>query len=212
VVVVPGTEQTSRAFWTGGGQAGFSPLVCASIQEILSRGRTKLPLLSREQGMLDKRIRRTPLGIPATGLCIWERRSGNRVEAVVLSLFGSQFNRLLTVLLSQELGKRAKVRYSDFIVLVKNAGKDGVSHRVEEALNAIRTRDRDAIGARLAALPAETWKFGAVLPADVLRDMALSEHYHVEEFMEMIHRVPVSIVNGSRREETDMAGQRGDTS
>ena len=195
VVVVPGTEQTSRAFWTGGGQAGFSPLVCASVQEILSRGRTKLPLLPREQDILDKRIRRTPWGIPATGLCIWERRSGNRAEVVVLSLFGSQFNRLLTVLLSQELGKQAKVRYSDFIVLVKNAGKDGVSHRVKEALDAIRTLDRDAIGARLAAMPAETWKFGAVLPANVLRDMALSEHYHVEEFMEMIRMVPVSIVH-----------------
>jgi hypothetical protein len=30
--------------------------------------------------------------------------------------------------------------------------------------------------------------------------------------MELIHRVPVSIVIGSSMEETDMAGQRGDTS
>ena len=130
----------------------------------------------------------------------------------MLSLFGSQFNRLLTVLLSQELGKRVKVRHSDFIVLVKNAGTDGVSQRVEEALHAIRILDRDAIGARLAALPAETWKFGAVLPSDVLRDMALSEHYHVEEFMEMIRVVHVSIVHEPVEDKTGTTGQGGDIS
>ncbi|WAC04966.1 MAG: DEAD/DEAH box helicase [Methanoregula sp.] len=196
VVVVPGTEQTSRAFWTGGGQAGFSPLVCDSVQKIVSRGGTRLPLLNHEQEILDKRIRRMPSGIPPTGLVIWERRSGNRIDVVVLSLYGIQFNRLLTILLSQELGKRAKVRYSDFIVLARNVEKDGGAVQVEQALYAIKTLDRDSIGARLAALPAESWKFGMVLPEPVLQDMALSEHYHVEEFIETIRKVPVSIVKG----------------
>jgi ATP-dependent Lhr-like helicase len=205
VVVVPGTEQTSRAFWTGGGQAGFSPLVCAAVQEILSRGVSALPLLPREQEILSGRIRRIPPGVRKTGLFIWERRFQKRVEVVVLSLYGSSFNRLLTILLGQLLGGKAKVRFSDFVVLVQNAGKEGVGSRVEEALNAIKELDRGAIGARLPVPPAETWKFGAVLPHDKLQDMALSEHYHVEEFIEMLRTARVLIIPNpaSRTTETD---------
>jgi ATP-dependent Lhr-like helicase len=209
VVVVPGTEQTSRAFWTGGGQVGFSPLVCAAVQEILSRGVSALPLLPREQEILTGRIRRIPPGVRKTGLFIWERRFQKRVEVVVLSLSGSSFNRLLTILLGQLLGGKAKVRFSDFVVLVQNAGKEGVGRRVEEALNSIKELDRGAIGARLPVPPAETWKFGAVLPHDKLQDMALSEHYHVEEFIEMLRTASVLIIPNpaSRTIEADTRGE-----
>ncbi|MCX6682526.1 MAG: DEAD/DEAH box helicase [Methanoregula sp.] len=197
VVVVPGTEQTSRAFWTGGGQAGFSPLVCGALQEILAQGSSTLPLLPREQEIIAERIRRMPAGIPRSGFWIWQRRSGKRVEVVVFSLYGSPFNRLLTILLGKLLGGRTRVRFSDFVVLVQNAGKDSVAQRVEGALCAIKKMDRDAIGASLPVPPPDTWKFGGVLPEDVLKDMALSEHYHVEEFLETIRSAPVSIVPDS---------------
>jgi len=197
VVVVPGTEQTSRAFWTGGGQAGFSPLVCGTLQEILAQGSSALPLLPRDQEIIAERIRRMPAGIPRRGFWIWQRRSKKRVEVVVFSLYGSPFNRLLTILLGKLLGGRTKVRFSDFVVLVQNAGKDNVARRVEEALHAIREMDRDAIGASLPVPPPDTWKFGGVLPEDVLKDMALSEHYHVEEFLEIIRSAPVSIAPDS---------------
>jgi len=211
VVVVPGTEQTSRAFWTGGGQAGFSPLVCAAVQAILSRGASLLPLLSHEQEVLAERLRRIPPGIQKTGLWIWERRSGKRKEVVVFSLYGSQFNRVLTILLGQLLGGRAKVRFSDFVILVQNAGKDDAGKRVEESLHQMKTLDRSAIGARLPILPSEAWKFGAVLPQDVLEDLVLSEHYHVEEFMEVLRTAPVSIVPGfSQQEPTVDDGGRTD--
>jgi ATP-dependent Lhr-like helicase len=197
VVVVPGTEQTSRAFWTGGGQAGFSPLVCAAVQEIVSRGSSVLPLLLPDEKVLTERIRRLPTGIPKSGLCIWERHAGKRVEVVILSLYGGQVNRLLTILLGQILGKRVRVRYSDFVVLVQNAGKDGAAQRVEDALHAIKALDRDAIGAKVPVLGPDTWKFGAVLPDEVLEDMALSEQYHVEEFISTIRAAPVVTVSGS---------------
>jgi ATP-dependent Lhr-like helicase len=197
VVVVPGTEQTSRAFWTGGGQAGFSPLVCAAVQEIVSRGSSVLPMLPPDEKVLTERIRRLPAGLPKTGVCIWERHAGKRVEVVILSLYGSQVNRLLTILLGEMLGKRVRVRYSDFVVLVQNAGKDGAAQRVEDALHAIKVLDRHAIGAKVPVLVPDTWKFGAVLPDEVLEDMALSEQYHVEEFISTIRAAPVVTLPGS---------------
>jgi ATP-dependent Lhr-like helicase len=197
VIVVPGTEQTSRAFWTGGGQAGFSPLVCAAVQEIVSRGSSVLPLLPPDEKNLTERISRLPPGIPKTGLCVWERHAGKRVEVLILSLYGSQVNRLLTILLGQMLGKRVRVRYSDFVVLVQNAGRDGAAQRVEETLHAIKALDRDAIGAKVPVLGPDTWKFGTVLPDEVLKDMALSEQYHVEEFISTIRAAPVITLSGS---------------
>ena len=196
VVVIPGTEQTSRAFWTGGGQAGFSPLVCAAVQEIISRGSSVLPLLPPDEKTLSERLSRLPKGLPRAGLCVWEQISGKRIDVVVLSLNGSQVNRLLAILLRQMLGKRVRVRYSDFIVLVQNAGKDGGADRVKDALDAIKSLERDAIGARLPALPADTWKFGAVLPEEALDDMALSAHYHIEEFITTIRKAPLFILPG----------------
>jgi len=197
VVVVPGTEQTSRAFWTGGGQAGFSPLVCTAVQEIVSRGLSVLPLLPPDERILKERVHRLPAGIPKTGLCVWERHTGKRVEVLVLSAYGSQVNRLLTILLGQMLGKRVRVRYSDFIVLIQNAGRDGGAQRVEATLHAIKALDRDAIGAKIPVLGPDTWKFGAVLPEEVLKDMALSEQYHVEEFISTLRAAPVIPLSGS---------------
>jgi hypothetical protein len=106
-------------------------------------------------------------------------------------------NRLLTILLGQMLGKRVRVRYSDFIVLVHNAGKEGGAHRVEEILHAIKALDRDAIGAKIPQLSPDTWKFGAVLPEEMLEDMMLSEQYHVEEFISTIRAAPVVTLSGS---------------
>jgi len=203
VVVVPGTEQTSRAFWTGGGQAGFSPLVCGALQEILARGSSALPLLPPEQEVIAERIRRMPAGITKSGFCIWERKSKNRPEVVIFSLYGGTFNRLLTILLKKLLGGKAGVRFSDFVVLVQNAGTGSVAERVEEALHAIKEMDRDAIGAALPVPPPETWKFASVLPEDVQKDMALSDHYHVEEFLTTIRSAAVSTLFKSPLQTSD---------
>jgi ATP-dependent helicase Lhr and Lhr-like helicase len=209
VVVVPGTEQTSRAFWTGGGYAGFSPLVCAAVQEIISRGSSVLPLLPQDEKTLKERLSRLPKGLPGTGLCVWEQIAGKRIDVVILSLNGSQVNRLLAILLRQMLGKQVRVRYSDFIVLVQNAGKDGAAGRIKDALDAIKSLERDAIGARLPALPADTWKFGTVLPEEVLNDMALSAHYHIEEFITTIRKTPLFILPGlpQRYNQQDKKGE-----
>jgi len=194
VVVVPGSEQTSRAFWTGGGQAGFSPLICAAVQEIVSRRRSVLPLFPKEEEVLSERLRRLPQGITAAGLCISERRFGSRVEVLVFSFYGGSFNRLLTILLSRYLGGKVKVRYSDFIVLVKNIGKEGARQRVADALRSIQAFDQETLGGHLPALPAGNWKFGAVLPSDLLQEMALFGYYHIAEFMEVIRTAGISVL------------------
>ncbi|OPY36278.1 MAG: putative ski2-type helicase [Methanoregula sp. PtaU1.Bin051] len=199
VVVVPGSEQTSRAFWTGGGYSGFSPLVCAAVQEIIARKGTALPLPIREQEVLAGRIRRLPGQIPSAGLCVQERKIGGKVEVIVFSFNGAAFNRLLTILLSRQLGGKVKVRYSDFIVLIRNAGKDGIGQKVFEALLAIRDFDQDMIRSYLPVLPANTWKFGSVLPANLLEDLVMSEHYNIMECMATLRAADVILLGNEEK-------------
>ena len=53
VIVVPGGGSSSRVFWTGGSEDGFSPLICRAVQKIRSRGTASLPLGEREQELLQ---------------------------------------------------------------------------------------------------------------------------------------------------------------
>jgi hypothetical protein len=42
---------------------------------------------------------------------------------------------------------------------------------------------------------AEGWKFARALPAALLSDLSLSDHYHVEEFMDIMRNIPVFILD-----------------
>ena len=194
VVVIPGSEQISRAFWTGGGQGGLSPLLCSVVQEIVSRQGTVLPLLQKEQDILKERISRIPKTIPPSGIAVRERTSGKRKEVVVFSFNGGSFNRLLTILLSRQLGKKARIRYSDFILLVRNPGQEGGALKLADAIRQIKALDFDQIKALVPQGPSGSWKFGALVPPDLVHEMALSGQYHLAEFIETIRASEISVL------------------
>ena len=50
VVVVPGGTGSSRVFWTGGSEDGFSPLVCRTVQESPVAGNNPAPAGSARTG------------------------------------------------------------------------------------------------------------------------------------------------------------------
>ena len=52
------------------------------------------------------------------------------------------------------------------------------------ALQEIQKMGKDNIAAVLPLPQAEGWKFARALPAPLLFDLSLSDHYHVEEFMD----------------------------
>ena len=105
------------------------------------------------------------------------------------------FNRLLTLLLQDLLADKAQVRYNDFFVRIVRAGKEGTGQRVMRALQEIRKMEKNKISATLPLPQTEGWKFARALPAPLLADMSLSDHYHVEEFMDNMRNVPVFILN-----------------
>ena len=190
VVVVPGGSDTSRTFWTGAGEDGFSPLVCRMVQKIHARGRSVLPLSEREKELMQTELARIPEGIGEDGLYVAEQTGTNGVEVLIFSFSGGRFNRLLTLLLRDRLGGRAQVRYSDFIVRITRAGKEGTGQRVISALQEIQKMGRDKIQAVLPVPQAEGWKFARALPDALLSDLSFYDYYHAEEFMDIMRNIP----------------------
>jgi ATP-dependent Lhr-like helicase len=195
VVVVPSGSVSSRIFWTGTGEGGFSPLVCRMVGKICARGGSDLPLGEHEQEVLRTVLTRIPKGSDGNGLHVVEQNGTRGVEVCIFTFSGGRFNRLLTSLLQDQLGGKAQLRYNDFIIKVMRAGKKGMGHRVICALEEIRKMGKDEIGAVLPVPSAEGWKFARALPPALLSDLSLSDHYHVEEFMDVVKRVPVTLLS-----------------
>ncbi len=195
VVVVPSGSKTSRTFWTSAGESGFSPLVCRMVQKIHARGGSVLPLGEHENEMMQTLLARIPKGIGEDGLYVVEQTGKNGVEVLIFSFSGGMFNRLLTLLLQDRLADKAQVRYNDFFVRIVRAGKEGTGQRVMRALQEIRKMEKNKISATLPLPQTEGWKFARALPAPLLADMSLSDHYHVEEFMDNMRNLPVFILN-----------------
>jgi ATP-dependent Lhr-like helicase len=193
VVVVPSGSASSRIFWTSTSEGGFSPLVCRMVQRIRAQGGTALPLGEHEREILQTVLARMPEGVGQDGLHVVEQTGAKGGEVLIFSFSGGRFNRLLTLLLQDRLGGKAQVRYNDFIVKVMRAGKDGAGQRVMCALREIQKMGKDEIGTVLPQPQADGWKFARALPPALLHDLSLSDHYHVEEFMDIMRNVPVLV-------------------
>jgi ATP-dependent helicase Lhr and Lhr-like helicase len=191
VVVVPSGSASSRIFWTSAGEGGFSPLVCRMIRKIHARGGSVLPLGEHDQEILQTVLARIPGDVEGNGFHVVELNGVKGVEIHIFTFSGSRFNRLLASLLQNRLGGKAHVNYNDFIVKVMRAGKEQAGQRVINALREIQTMGRDEIGDTLPTTPVEGWKFARALPPALFADMLLSDHYHVEEFIDCIKREPV---------------------
>ena len=193
VVVVPSSSSTSGIFWTGG-ESGYSPLVCRQVQVMRARGESVLPLTDVDKETLLTALTRIPEGVGRTGLYIREHKGERGVMVTVYSLNGSRFNRLLTLLLQKQLGCKAHVRYNDFVIRILRAGKEGVGERVATVVREVQGMGSEEIGRLLPLPPAEEWKFARALPELPFREMALSDHYHVEEFRDFFMEMTVTLL------------------
>ena len=194
VVVVPSSSATSGIFWTGG-ESGYSPLVCRQVQMMRARGESVLPLTDVDKETLRTALNRIPEGVGSTGLYIREHKGERGVMVTVYSLNGSRFNRLFTLLLQKQLGSKAQVRYNDFVIRILRAGKEGAVERVATAVREVQGMGPEEIGHLLPLPPHEGWKFARALPELPFREMALSDHYHVEEFMESFREMTVTVLS-----------------
>ena len=200
VVVVPGGAVSSRVFWTGGSEDGFSPLVCRTVQRLLSRGTSVLPLGPHEKELLQRAFAQFPAGIGPEGLYIIEQGAEKKGTVIVVSMNGGRFNRVLSLLLRHRLGPKAQVRYNDFVLIVNRAGNDAAGERVAWAVREIQSMDYPALTDILPLLPADGWKFASALPGPLFREMLISDHYHGEDFLRILSSSTVSCIPSGKQD------------
>jgi hypothetical protein len=196
VVVVPSSSDTFRIFWTGS-EHGYSPLVCQQVQLIHARGESLLPLGDGDQDILHAALARIPDGVGDKGLFVLEHGGERGVEVLVFSFSGSRINRVLTLLLQRQMGDNVQVRYNDFVVKILRAGKAGAGERVASAVRGVQAMHPEEIGAILPIPPAGQWKFARAIPDQLVHKMALSDHYHLEEFMQSLGLLTVTVLDHS---------------
>jgi ATP-dependent Lhr-like helicase len=192
VVVVPGGDGGGRAFWTGNRHTGLSPEVCRSIQRIVARGRTLLPLEQREGEKLAACIAAFP-PIHPQGIHVWETRRKKKVDVTVLTFLSRGKNALLALLLKSVLDERSNVHYDDLSLLLPNLGGEGSAERVLEALRRIQQMTVAEIE-EIVPVPSphqSDWKFAEALPPALLHEMAAFDTWRVDEFAEGFGKIPL---------------------
>ena len=195
VVVVPGGDipGTSRIFRATGGEAAFSPVICAGIQRIVARKKSTLPLCEVDAETLSRAISAFPQGIGESGLFFREERSTEGRVVSVYSFSGRRFNQVLAYLLKGKLD-RVQVRYDDCRIRVFRAGKSGAVERVARALREIPALSQQEASAFLPLPAPDPWKFARMLPEEEFRAMIAADYYRTSDVLRILAQAPVTIL------------------
>ncbi|HII98745.1 MAG TPA: DEAD/DEAH box helicase [Methanoregula sp.] len=194
VVVVPGGNESSRTFWTGSTDEGYSPLVCRKIRTICARGSSVLPLPAPEAELLTTFFLQLPQDLGRFGLSVTARKGTRGREILIFSFEGSRFNRILSRILAKKLRRGALVRYDDFVVRVQRAGKEDAAERVRTALESIPLMERSRIASALPLPPADGWKFARVLPQNLFAGLVTADYYHLDLFLKCISEMEITMI------------------
>ncbi|MGA9403393.1 MAG: helicase-related protein, partial [Methanoregula sp.] len=197
VVVVPGghNKGISRVFWSAGGEAALSPVICGAVQRIIARGGTDLPLSETDAEALREAIGAFPASIGEQGLFVRKERGHAGPEVVVYSFAGSRINQVLALLLRGALG-RGRVRYDDYRVRVFGAGKAGVAEHVADALHKIPALPPGEASAFLPLPAPDPWKFARTLTEEQFRAMVSTDYYCTADVLQALARTPVVVLHG----------------
>jgi ATP-dependent helicase Lhr and Lhr-like helicase len=182
VIVVPGSEQKGGIFWTGG-ENGFSPVVCRGIARIISKGKSDLPLPANVTNYIGRIISTMPKSYKTGDIAIREHEGTRGSGVLVLAFRSRMFGKLFSTLIMHILGSRARVSYNDFSVLVKGLKGESPVQRVTAAAEEVCRNSRDDITTSLPVPRPDAWKFGALIPHDLFREMVFADMYHLDDFL-----------------------------
>lgn len=179
-------KDMQRPFWSGGENAGTSVLVCKSVQTLLARGKTLLPLPENEGALLDDVVRFLPDDFVPGKLHLRIEPEENGYSVVISTFAGKRHNEVLCRLLKNRLAGMHAMQVSDFAVRVFDFTSRKGLNAVEEVLHSLVSCSWQELIAELPEVPRSTWKFGELLPDSLFLEMAAKEYYHLPEFIELL--------------------------
>jgi ATP-dependent Lhr-like helicase len=197
-VVVPGEGERNEIFWTGG-KTGFSPVVCRAVGRIISDGGSVLPLPEPERELVSGLIETLPKLTPG-GLYILEKPGKRGFDVTTLTFRGRMFNTLLATLIRSGSDRKLAVRYHDFSVSIKNAGKENAAGTICDLLLKLQGRKTGEVEEHLKIPGQEIWKFAGALPPELLREMALADYYRYDDFLRDFQSLDIVLTGSSGSE------------
>ena len=176
-------KDLKRPFWTGTADGGLSPLICRSVQTLLARGKTLLPLPKTEGELLDDLIRFLPEDFEPGNLHLRIEPEQKGYSVVVSTFLGERINEVLARLIRNRLAGTHAMRTTDFAIRIFDfADRFGLG-MVEEILDGLKGDSWEDVIDELPEIPASTWKFGELLPDELLVEMRAKEYYHLDDVL-----------------------------
>ena len=187
-------DGVKRPFWSGSGMRGAdaSPTVCDAVCQLLARGKTVLPLPQDLQEMLNDLIRMLPEDFVPGCIHVRAEPEVTGWSVVVATFLGVRANMVLSRLLKNRISDRQySMHYDQFAIRIFGWESPDAAERVGDLLRELGRTDPAVLAGELPELPDGTWKFGAMLPREMLAEMAADEYYRLPEVLAGIRAVRV---------------------
>jgi ATP-dependent Lhr-like helicase len=194
VVLGPGDGSMGGVFWSGG-RGWLSPLVTRSMGRIAERGGTVVKLGESESAALGSAILEYPPGSgPDRIVCrVYNGPKGRAARIVTFA--GGEANRLLSLLVRDELPASYRIGYDDTSLHIPRVRKGETAESVAMAVSRACSLPLDEQSRRLPAPARKTWKFAGMLTDDQFEKMVFSDYYLVPSVMEGFRNARVSAVS-----------------
>lgn len=177
-----GSEGVKRPFWSGSGMRGTdaSPTVCGAVCQLLARGKTLLPLPPEQEEMLAGLIRMLPEDFVPGYVHVRAEPEVTGWSVVVATFLGTRANMVLARLLKNRLADgKYSMHYDLFAIRIFGWESPDAAEYVGDLLRELARADSSVLAGEMPELPDATWKFGAMLPREMVLEMAADEYYRV---------------------------------
>ncbi|MDO5845004.1 MAG: DEAD/DEAH box helicase, partial [Methanocorpusculum sp.] len=166
-----------RPFWTGdGGSSGASALVCQSVLKTISKG-ISLPLPDKQKEELDDIIRMLPENFEVGKIHIRCEPESKGWSVVVSTFLGQRANMVIARLIKNRIPKKHTLRYTQFAIRIFDFDEKNAGDVVAEILKTISQMSVEEVMDELPKIPADNWKFGALLPEELILEMTAKDYY-----------------------------------
>jgi ATP-dependent Lhr-like helicase len=194
VVLGPGEGTMGGVFWSGG-RGWFSPLVTRSMGRVAERGGTDVALGECETDALLSALRCYPPGSgPDRMVCTVHDGPKGRTARVV-TFAGGEANRVLSLLLRDELPASYRIGFDDTSLHIPRVRKGETAESVALAVSRVCSLTVDELSRRLPAPARKTWKFAGMLTDDQFQKMVFSDYYRVPLVIKWLRNACVSAVS-----------------
>jgi ATP-dependent Lhr-like helicase len=183
-----------RPFWSGSGMRGAdaSPTVCGAVCQLLARGKTLLPLPQGAEKMLADLIRMLPEDFVPGCVHVRAEPEVSGWSVVAATFLGTRANMVLVRLLKNRLADgKYSMHYDQFAIRIFGWESPDAAERIGDLLRELARTDAAVLAGEMPELPDTTWKFGAMLPREMLAEMAADEYYRLSFVLAGISEVRV---------------------